>query len=221
MSATKDVSPKLACACGASIEIPGLRVGDSVKCTACQQVRVVIRSRVTGEVPPAAQTGGLGAEERDEVARALKRIKLRRVGAASGHVELYPSWLVFVAGVQFYLSAILAGQNLMALGEARRGRSLQVIGVASYVVIGVALLLAYAKLNLPQTVLLGLAAVIPLCFAIWFTSAQHAPASVAREHGAKNASILLPLFVGVILAIAQAFTVYFVLRAIYGPHMAM
>ena len=32
---------------------------------------------------------------------------------------------------------------------------------------------------------------------------------------------MLPLFVGVILAIAQAFTVYFLLRAIYGPHMAM
>lgn len=221
MAETKDVSPRLACACGAAIEIPSARVGDSVKCPGCQAVRVVIRSRVTGEVPPAAQTGGLNAEERDEVAQALKRIKLRRVGAASGHVELYPSWLVFVTGVQFYLSAFLAGQNLIALGEGRRGRTLQVIGVVSYLLIGAALLVAYVKLGLPQSILLGLAAVIPLLFAIWFTSSQHASASVAREHGARNAPILLPLFVGVILAIAQAFTVYFLLRAIYGPHMAM
>ena len=216
-----DVSPRLACACGAAIDIPGARVGDSVRCPSCQAVRVVIRSRVTGEVPPAAQTGGLSADERGEVAQALKRIKLRRVGAASGHVELYPSWLVFVTGVQFYLSAFLAGQNLIALGDARRGRALQVTGVVSYVLIGVTLLVAYVKLDLPQTALLGLAAVIPLIFAIWFTSAQHSPASVAREHGARNAPILLPLFVGVILAVAQAFTVYLVLRAIYGPHMAM
>lgn len=216
---TTTVTPRLACDCGAAIEIPGLRVGDSARCPSCKALRVVIRSRVTGDVPPAARTGGLTAEERQEVAQALKRIKVRRAGEARGHVELYPSWAVFVAGVQFYLSAILAGQNLIALGEPGRGRRLQVVGVLAYLVTGAALLLAYVKLSMPQAVLYGLLAGVPLVFAIWFTAAQHGPATVAREHGAKNASLALPLLVGTILAIAQAFTVYFLLRAVYGPHM--
>lgn len=221
MAAPTTVTPKLACACGAAIDLSGRRVGDSVRCPGCQALRVVIRSRITGEVPPAARTGGLNAEERNEVAQALKRIKVRRAGEARGHVELYPSWAVFVAGVQFYLSAILAGQNLATLGEPRRGRQLQVIGVVAYLVTGAALLAAYLKLNLPPPVLYGLLAGIPLVFATWFTAAQHGPSTIAREHGARSASLALPLLVGTILAIAQAFTVYFLLRAVYGPHMGI
>lgn len=218
---TTTAAPKLACACGASIDISDRRVGDSVRCPGCQALRVVIRSRVTGEVPPAARTGGLSADERNEVAQALKRIKVRRAGEARGHVELYPSWAVFVAGVQFYLSAILAGQNLATLGEPRRGRQLQVIGVVAYLVTGAALLAAYVKLSLPPPLLYGLLAGVPLVFATWFTAAQHGPATIAREHGARNAPLALPLVVGTILAIAQAFTVYFLLRAVYGPHMGI
>lgn len=218
---TTRVTPKLTCACGAAIDISDRRVGDSVRCPGCQALRVVIRSRVTGDVPPAARTGGLTVEERNEVAQALKRIKVRRAGEARGQVELYPSWAVFIAGVQFYLSAILAGQNLATLGEPRRGRQLQVLGVVAYLVTGGALLAAYVKLNLPPPVLYGLLAGIPLVFATWFTALQHGPATVAREHGARSASLALPLLVGTILAIAQAFTVYFLLRAVYGPHMGI
>lgn len=209
MASTSVSPPRLACACGQAIDIPGVRVGESVTCPKCQAVRVVIRSRVTGDVPPAARTGGLSADERAEVKDALKRIKLRRAGAAAGHVELYPSWAVFVAGVQFYLSAILAGQNLVALGEARRGRQLQAIGIISYVACAAALLVAHFKLNLPRPFMLGLLGVIPLLFAAWFTSAQHEQANVAREHGARSASLLLPGLVGVILAVAQAFALNF------------
>ena len=215
---TTTVSPKLTCSCGAVIDISDRRVGDSVRCSACQALRVVIRSRVTGDVPPAARTGGLTTDERDEVARALKRIKVRRAGQARGQVELYPSWAVFVAGVQFYLAALLAGQNLATLGEPRRGRQLQVLGVVAYLVCGGALLLAYMKLSLPPPVLYGLLAGVPLVFATWLTALQHGPSSVAREHGARNASLALPLLVGTILGIAQAFAVYFLLRAVHGQH---
>ncbi|MCW8138241.1 MAG: hypothetical protein KIT58_04980 [Planctomycetota bacterium] len=218
---TAAASPSMTCACGATVDLTGRRVGDSVRCGGCQRLRVVLRSQVKGEVPPAARTGGLSADERHEVAQALKRIKVRRAGAARGQVELYPSWAVFVAGVQFYLSAILAGQNLAALGEPQRGRRLQVIGVVCYLLSGAALLFAYLRLSPPQPVLYGLLAGVPLLFAIWFTAAQHAPATVAREHGARSAGLALPALVGIILAIAQAFTVYFLMRAVYGPHMGM
>jgi hypothetical protein len=203
------------CACGAKIDLTGRRIGDSTRCGGCGALRVVLRSRATGDVPPAARTGGLGAEERAEVRDALKRIKLRRVGQARGHVELYPSWAVFVAGVQFYLSAILAGQNLLALGDPR-GRRLQVIGVVAYVLTGAALLAAFLWRLLPPEVLLGAAALVPLGFAVWFTATQHEPANAAREHGARNASLVLPALVGLILLIAQAFAVFFLIVGVYG-----
>lgn len=219
MAATT-VTPQMSCACGATIELQGNRVGDSVPCPSCKALRVILRSRVLGDVPPAAQTGGLTANERQEVAQALKRIKVRRAGAAHGHVELYPSWAVFVAGVQFYMAALLAGQNLQLLGETRRGKQVKVMGVLAYLVTGAALLFAFLK-HVPQPILLVVLAVVPLLFASWFTAMQHGPASVAREHGAKNASLALPLLVGIILSVAQAFAVYFLMRAVYGPNMMM
>lgn len=220
MAATS-VTPQLSCKCGAKIEIQGVRVGDSVPCPGCKALQVVLRSRVVGDVPPAAQTGGLTVAERQEVAQALKRIKVRRAGAARGHVELYPSWAVFVAGVQFYMAALLAGQNLALLGETRRGKQVKVIGVVAYLAMGAGLLFAFLKLHVPQPVLLGVMAGVPLLFACWFTAMQHGPASVAREHGAKNASLALPLMVGIILSVAQAFAVYFLMRAVLGPNMMM
>jgi hypothetical protein len=84
---------------------------------------------------------------------------------------------------------------------------------------GAGLLFAFLKLHAPQPILLGLLAAIPLVFASWFTALQHGPSSVAREHGAKNASLALPLLVGIILSVAQAFAVYFLMRAVLGPNM--
>ncbi|RMG10868.1 MAG: hypothetical protein D6731_16615 [Planctomycetota bacterium] len=214
-------APTLDCACGHRIPIEGRRIGDGVTCDACGAYRVVLRSRVRGEVPPAAaRAGGLTAAEREEVAEALRRIKLRRVGHAARHLELYPSWAVFVAGLQFYLSAVLAGQNLIALGQEARGRRLQVFGVASYVVLGLLLLgAAFFAPQVPFPALAAVASLIPLAFATYFTWVQHAPASAAREAGARKASVVLPLLFGLILAIAQAFALWFLRIRLEGPFL--
>lgn len=211
MAVASGAPPRLTCACGAAIEIPGKRIGDSVRCGGCGKLRVVIRSLTGGEVPPAVQAGSMDEEERREVADALKRIKLRRAGRANRHVALYPSWAVFLAGVQFYLAGIMAGQNLAAVGQEARGKRLMVLGIVSYVVLGAGLLaLAFlAGQALPRAVLLPLLLGIPLVHAVWFTVAQHAPTQAAREAGATSSSVVIPLLIGLILAIAQAFAVWF------------
>ncbi len=213
MSTPATLSLRMSCpGCAAAIDLTGRKIGDSARCPGCGKLQVVLRSRAQGDVPPAVVTGGLSAEERGEVRDALRRIKLRRVGQGRAHVELYPSWAIFTAGVQFYLAAILAGQNLIALGEPARGRRLQVAGVLAYALLGAGLLFAARTLDLeavPQVARLAVLAVVPLVFAVVCTQAQHAPAQAAREHGARQASLLLPGLVGLILAIAQAFAVYF------------
>jgi hypothetical protein len=204
--------------CKAEVPLNGKRIGDSVTCPACKTLCVVIRSRTKGEVAPAKLAGGLAPTERREVAEALHRIKLRRIGQAARHVELYPSWAVFAAGLQFYLSAILAGQNLILQGEEKRGRFLRTLGVVSYVIVGafmVALLLVDNPV--PMKVKAALALVIPLSFGTYFTYVQHKACAAAREAGAGNAPVLLPLLVGLILAIAQAFAVWFVQIRLQGP----
>ncbi len=216
------LAPRTTCGtCKAEIDLAGRRVGDGLACPSCKAWVVVLRSRVVGDVPPAMEMGGLGPADQREVADALKRIKRRRVGANHAHVELYPSWAVFVAGVQFYLAAILAGQNLIALGEQRRGRTIQLVGVISYLFVGGGLLAATMLFGdkIPPALLGVVAAAIPLGFAVWFTSAQHSLANSAREHGARNASLLLPALVGVMLAIAQAFAVYFLRLRFLGPYV--
>lgn len=211
MAVASGAPPRLTCGCGSAIEIPGKRIGDSVRCPACGKLRVVIRSLTGGDVPPAVQAGSMGEDERREVADALKRIKLRRAGRASRHVALYPSWAVFLAGVQFYLAGIMAGQNLAAVGQEARGKRLMITGVVSYLVLGAGLLaLAFlAGHALPRAVLLPLLLAIPFLHAVWFTTAQHGPTQAAREAGATNSSVIIPLLIGLILAIAQAFAVWF------------
>lgn len=222
MAATASSAPRLTCrGCKATIDIPGLRVGDSVKCQACGAQNVILRSKTQGDVPPAIVQGGLSHEERAEVQAALKRIHTRRHGEAHGHVELYPNWAVFVAGVQFYLSAVMAGQNLIALGEERRGRRLQVVGVLAYV-LAVSAVVALRVLlgdRLPDAVYQGLVAGIPLIAATWLTWTQAAQANAAREHGARSAPLVLPGLVGLMLAIAQGFALYFLFLRIYGHHL--
>jgi hypothetical protein len=179
---------------------------------------VVIRSKTTGEIPAAVRNAGLSASERKDVAEALKRIKLRRVGQATRHVQLYPSWAVFASGVQFYLSAILAGQNLIRQGETARGRRVQAVGIVSYLVVG-ALLVAGAFFleAAPLALKAGVAILIPLGFASYFTSVQHATCAAARDAGAGTAPVMLPLLFGTILAIAQAFAIWFLKIQIDGP----
>src|SRR5437660_1676165 len=126
--------PVLKCECGAAIEIPGHRIGDSVPCPSCRKLRVVLRSRVTGEVLPAAGAPGQISDRLPEVQESLERIRLRRAGHAARDVTLFPLGAVFGIGAfGYYLSAILQGQNLVALGYPREGRRLQALGVATYV----------------------------------------------------------------------------------------
>jgi hypothetical protein len=160
---------------------------------------------------------GLSKAERAEVDETLRRIKLRRVGHATRHVELYPSWLIFLAGVQLYLTALLAGQNLIALGEAERGKRLQIVGVLLYLVLGGALLaFALGVQAVPGPLKAAIALAIPLGFAAYYTKVQHAASVAAREAGAQGAPILLPALFGMILAIAQAFAVWFLQLQLAG-----
>jgi len=216
-----DLSPHMACpACQHRVDLTGRRVGQSTRCGACQAFVVVTRSKVRGELPAAVAAGELTPEEQREVGEVLERIKLRRIGSATRHAELYPSWVVFVAGVQFYLSGILAGANLAALGDVAGGKRLQLQGVVAY--LAAAGLLLGATLSglgaaLPAGVGLGLVLAVPLAFAAHFTRAQHAAASAAREAGAQPAPVVLPLLVGLILAIAQAFALWFLTLRLEGP----
>ena len=213
-------TPTLLCTCGASIPLHRERVGDSVSCPACKRTEVVLRSRTRGPVPAAKRLGGLSSDEREEIDEALRRIKLRRVGRASRHVQLYPSWAVFLAGVQFYLSGILAGQNLITVGQVRRGRFVQMLGVAAYLALGALYLTVALTFGERIPPLLGVAAlaITPLAFATYFTATQSAPTSAAREHGATRAPVLLPLLLGLILAIAQAFAIWFLKLRLDGPY---
>ncbi len=219
-----ELSPRVTCpSCERATELKGdlagKRIGDSIRCAGCQSLVVLTRSRVRGDLPPPVQAGVLTRDEQREVAEALRRIKLRRVGNATRHVRLYPSWAVFLAGVQFYLSGILAGQNVTALGDPARGRRLQVLGILGYLAVGASFLglALLAGDAIPRPVALGALLAVPLAFAAYFTRAQHASGVAAREAGARPAPVLLPLLVGLILAIAQAFAVWFLLLQLRGP----
>ena len=52
---------------GNSIEIPGRRIGDSIACPACRKVRVILRSKVKGEVPGAEGAPGTVSDRLPEV----------------------------------------------------------------------------------------------------------------------------------------------------------
>lgn len=217
MSAT--LVPQIKCQkCGAPIELKGLAVGDSTRCSGCNHFEVITRTKVSqgsGGLP-AARRAGLSAEERLQVNETLQRIKLRRVGHAARHVELYPSWAIMLSAGQFWLSSLLAGENLRAMGEDTRGRRLQILGVVAYLILGaiyVGLGLSVGASIPPAAGVLALVAP-PIAFAAWSYWLQHAACSAARDAGAKDAGVLLPLLLGLILAIAQAFAVWFLWHTI-------
>ena len=206
------IDPTLVCSsCQATVSLNGKRVGDSVRCSGCKALNVVTRTKVKGELPVARRTGGLNAEERQNVKETLRRIQLRRLGRSTQHVSPYPNWAVFVAGVQFYLAAILAGENLTALGFEQRGRRLKTLGVVSYVLLAALVLGEVVFLGdlIPRWVNAIVLGGIPLLMAIYFTNAQAKQTEAAREAGAGQSSVLLPLLIGLILAITQAFAVWF------------
>jgi hypothetical protein len=204
--------------CQASVNIAGRRIGDSLPCPDCGKLIVIVRSKTLGDVPPAVVTGILTQEERHEVNEALHRIKLRRVGRSARHVDLYPTWAIYLSVFQFWLAGVLAGRNLVALGQEARGKRMQWTAIAAYV-LTTAAVVAFALTfwsSVPAPVHAALMAVFPLGFTAYYTWTQHVPASAAREAGAHNASVVAPVLVALILAIAQAFAIYFVQDRVFA-----
>lgn len=210
MSVTAD--PTLDCtSCKTAIPLDGKRVGDSTHCPKCGQFEVITRTKVTGELATARQRSSLSAAERAQLDETLRRIKLRRRGRASRHVDLFPSWAIFLAAGQFWLSALLAGRNLEAMGDRARGRRLQWTGAALYVGFVVAFLGIWFQFGASIHPAVGLTALVAVAagFTLSCYLTQHAACSAAREAGAGRAPVLLPLLVGLMLAIAQGFGVWF------------
>ncbi len=205
--------PTLKCSCGHSVEIPGRRVGDSVECSACRKSQVILRSRVQGEVPPADGAPGHVSDRLHEVTESLERIRLRKAGHAARGVALYPIWAVFSLGVfGFYLPAVLAGQNLIALGFPERGRRLQALGIGLYALVIGAILIAFGRFHdeLASHWAWKFVSLAPLAGTVPFVLAGRREIGAAFEAGAKAASPLVPAVLGLLLGIAQFFAVRFV-----------
>ena len=206
--------PVLTCECGQKNEIPGRRIGDTITCSGCQKPRVVLRSKVEGDVLAGAGAPHI-SDRLPEVQESLQRIRLRRAGNAARDVALFPLMAVFAVGAfGFYLSAILQGQNLIALGSPAEGRRLQVLGVTSYVALGGLLLLV--ALRFPGAVpggtstLLAVGLGSALVGVVSSTLAGQRRVRAAFDAGAKPASPLFVGTVGFLLAVAQLFLFKFI-----------
>ena len=93
---------------------------------------------------------------------------------------------------------------------------MQVLAVLAYLVlVGVLVPLGFALDD--QLPLVAVAGVVLLAFGIHYTRAQHVACAAARQAGAQNAPVLLPLLLGLILLIAQAFAVWFLKLQLEGP----
>jgi len=213
-----DLVPTIKCPCGAVVEIPGRRIGDSVECPACRKGQVILRSKVLGgEVPPADGAPGQISDRLPEVQESLERIRLRRASHAARGVTLYPPAAVFGAGVLFgfYLSAILAGQNLAALGQPARGRRLQAIGVVLYAVMIGALVYLVGRVEEGPVVNIAGKLGLPVHFILSgvFARFGRRDALAALEAGAKPVAPILPSIIGLLLAVAQFFAIFFVVAS--------
>jgi hypothetical protein len=218
--------PTLTCECGQAIEIPGRRIGDSVTCGGCRKLRVILRSKVKGELQAAVGAPGTVSDRLPEVQESLKRIQLRRTGNAARGVALYPLWAVLACALLGpYLSTVLTGQNLAAIGYPERGRRVQVLGVLYYVLLGSALLglwIGWTRytgeaflsgrtgLTLPQ-LLVGMAILLAGNTAIALNGQGEVRA--AFQAGARPVLPVLPAILGVGLLGVQIFFVLFVVLA--------
>ncbi len=211
-------APTLKCACGASFDISGRRIGDTVECSSCRKSQVVLRSRATGEVPPADGAPGQVSDRLPEVQASLERIRMRRAGHAARGVALYPLWSVFALGVfGFYIPAFLAGQNLIALGFPERGRRTQVVGIALYAIVIGGILVAFGRWHddLANHWAWKFVMLAPLVGSIPFVLIGRGETAAAFEAGAKPASPVVPAVLGLLLGVAQFFAVRFVDLAWY------
>jgi len=207
--------PLFKCACGVQVEIPGRRIGDTVECVSCRKKSVVLRSRVTGDVLPADGAPGQVSDRLTEVQESLARIRLRHAGHTAKGVALFSPVSVASIGLLlgFYLSFILNGQNLVALGFRERGRRLQAIGIFLYALcIGAVLFAASrgfedfaAKVAVRSALFLQIALV-----AFAASLSGRAEVRAAFDAGARRASPLIAVVLGVLLAGALFFAVTFV-----------
>jgi hypothetical protein len=214
MTTKAPVVPELKCECGVVIQIAGRRIGDSVSCPSCKKLRVVLRSKVTGDVLPAAGAPGI-SDRLPEVQESLERIRLRKAGHAARDVQLYAPPAVFGVGAfGFWLTAVLQGQNLIALGYERQGRRLQVTAVTVYVALVLVFLWLIFRNGLGGTlgnayllgsILGGLAVAAAGCTFYGLKSVR-----AAFDAGARPASPLVPSLLGFLLAVAQLFAFKFV-----------
>jgi hypothetical protein len=205
--------PVLKCACGSLVPIPGRRIGDTVECSVCRKPQVVLRSKVQGDVLPVDGAPGQVSDRLPEVQESLERIRLRRAGHAARGMALYPTWAIFALGVfGFYLPALLAGQNVIALGSGERGRRLQALGIALYAIVIGGILVAFGRWHdeLASHWAWKFVTLLPLIGTIPFALTGREETQAAFDAGAKPASPVVPATLGLLLAVAQFFAVRFV-----------
>ena len=228
------VAPTLDCACGAKIDITDRRVGDSVSCTACGKPRVVIRSKVKGDVPPAGGAPAQTSDRLTEVQATLERIRVRRAGRSARDLALYPTWAVLLGSLIFgvFTGGYMAAQNMVAVGKLSPARAYRSVVYLALVHAGLFLLYlgfgagtfdafrippdsAYPGVRAAIRVVASGYVLVVLTLVPLVLAAGVAPVvRSAREAGARTASPLVPMLTGFLLLIAQLFAVKFVALAV-------
>jgi hypothetical protein len=224
----------LDCPCGSKIEVDGKRIGDSVECPSCRKLRVVIRSKVKGEVPPAGGAPREAISDRlTEVHASLERIRARRAGKGASDVALYPTWAIVIGGWLFgvFTGGYLAAQNMVALGKMTQARAARSVAWLALAHGGVFLLYlgwitnrfdlfsAHADASIPaldtalRALAFGYTAIVALVVPLFLAGGVAPLARTAREAGARGASPVIPLLIGFLLLVAQLFAIQFVLLA--------
>lgn len=231
MTARTTTTPTLECPCGARIELVEKRIGDEVTCVGCGKLRVVIRSKVTGEVPAAGANAARAASDRlAEVQVTLDRIRVRRAGRAARDVALHPTWSIFVSALVLgvYVGGYLATQNLVALGKLSAARAARSVVLLTLAHAGLFVVFVgwstgwFDPFNVPKdasipalgwalrAAVFGYSSLVVLVLPLAITASAAPIGRVARESGARSASPLIPMLVGFLLLIAQLFAVLFV-----------
>jgi hypothetical protein len=228
-------APTLECTCGAKIDITSHRIGDTVTCSACGKPRVVIRSKVLGDVAPAGGAPAQATSDRlTEVQATLERIRVRRAGRSARDLALYPTWAVLLGSLIFgvFTGGYMAAQNMVAVGKLSPARAYRSVVYLALVHAGLFLLYlgfgagtfdafrippdsAYPGVRAAIRVVasgyvLVVMALVPLVLAAGVAPVVRS----AREAGARTASPLVPMLTGFLLLIAQLFAVKFVALAV-------
>jgi hypothetical protein len=208
----KAVAPVYSCECGSSIPLGLHKVGDVVDCAQCQRARVIIRSKIQGNMPDNfGSMRFLSADERVEVNEAFKNIVQRRVAKKTGQLYLVKSRWVFLLGLLGpYMAGFLAMQNLSAVGKEVRGKRVFLLSSLSYIAIFGALLALYGQLSpwLSFSMLFG----YTFFTALGVTLFQVKDTLYGFEKQARAQFPLVPTLIAVAVALGQGF----LFRALFG-----